>query len=211
VLAPFLGLVLIVAVAMLAAGCGSHGLGLTGGSIPIGTARLQGRAVRADDITRPVANASVVLSVGEASAEARTDSEGRFSFERIAGGTYLCTIVPANGATLRPWSYYFQFPDGARAQLTAGILPSTVDPASIAQVRIVPGHPTVSVGNSVQITAQALDRNGQVMSVRGSLLLVGDLGDMGPDGTLHATKSGSATLVAWAGNSMTIETVTVVP
>ena len=204
------GIVALI-VAMLAAGCGGHILSLTGGSIPIGTANLQGRAVRADDIGKPVANAAVTLSLDSAVAKSHSDQAGTFAFEKVGGATYLCTIEPTPGAGLRQWSYSVRIPDGARAQLMAAVLPSTTDPSDISGVRIVPGSTTMHVGDTLPIRIDALGTGGQVLDVRGSLMMVGDVGDLGTDGTLHATKAGIGVVSAWAGYSFASATITVVP
>jgi hypothetical protein len=192
-------------------GCGGGPLALTGGSIPIGVSRLQGVAVRADDIGRPISGASVVLSRGNQSGNTFTDSEGRFTFERIAGGNYLCTIFPPEGSGVQPWSFNIQFPEGARAQLLARMLPSGADPASIQGVRIVPEGYSLNVGESVRFSAQAFNLANDVLNIRGSLLLVGDVGHFDADGTLVATMPGEAMLVGWAGDHVKTVEVRVVP
>src|SRR5436190_1519352 len=54
----------IAAALVVVIGCGAGGLGLTGGSVPIGTSRLVGVAVRSDSPATPVANAKVTLQTG---------------------------------------------------------------------------------------------------------------------------------------------------
>lgn len=201
----------IAAVGLIVVGCGGRGLGLTGGSIPIGTAQVQGRAFRADDISSPVQSADVTLKAGSQLGRTQTDLDGHFAFEQIAGGTYLCTITPGSGLPLHVWSYSIHFGEGERAQLNAGLLPTTVDPASIAQVRILPEAYTLNVGGTVRFTAEAVNANGQALGIHGSLMVVGDVGDMSTDGTLRATKPGTATLVGWAGSRMTTTQVRVIP
>lgn len=204
-------LFLFIAIFVASTGCGGGGLGLTGGSIPIGVASIQGSAVRADDITKPVSDAVVVLSVGSASGQARTDSTGRFAFQNIAGGKYICTIAPPGVTALRAWDDYFQFADGARVQLNAALLPATFNSSNIDHVSLIPNGANIHVGDKVRFIPHSIDANGLDLHMNGSLLLVGDVGDLDMDGTLHATKAGVASFVAWAGDSLTTATVTVSP
>jgi hypothetical protein len=196
---------------ILAAGCGGRPLALTGGSIPIGAAQLQGKVVRADDIGRPIAGAAVVLARGQASGIRYTDAEGDFSFDNIAGGSYACTIFPPEGSGLQAWTNQLQFPEGERAQLIATMLPTNVNPGSVAQVKIVPNGYSLSVGESVRFTAHALDQANAELNLRGSLLLIGDVGELTQDGTFQATNPGTGSLTGWVGSAVTTAEVKVNP
>jgi hypothetical protein len=203
-------LFLLSALWLLATGCGGP-LALTGGSIPIGRALLQGRIARADDLSRPVSGAAVVLKLDKASGVRYADADGKFEFANIRGGIYACTVFPPEGSGLQAWTNQIQLPEGERAQMLAAMLPSNVNSGSVSEVKIIPNGYTLSVGETVRFTAHAYDHADIEMNLRGSLLLIGDVGELSQDGTFQATKPGHASLVGWVGGAVATAEVSVNP
>jgi hypothetical protein len=171
---------------------------------------LRGLAVRADDPGKAVTDARVTLAVNMLQAESSTDNTGTFSFDGIAPGKYICTIIPTHDS-VRVWSYPIEIPPGGSGQLIAGMLPSSFDPSSISQVRLVPNGYTLNVSESVRFTSQAVDQSGNTLGVNGSFMVGGDVGELDSNGSFHATKVGTATITAWAGNETTSATLQVIP
>jgi hypothetical protein len=193
-------------------GCGG-GLGLTGGSVPIGTSRLAGIAVRGDSLTTPVPNVKVTLQTGSSVATKGTDSSGHFEFSRIAGGGYECTMDSPAGTGLKTgWSWAFDLPEGSAAQLVAALLPASTDSNSVKETDILPAGATMHVGDTVRFVSSSYGEGHSSIAIAPSLLLSGNIGDLSADGTIHATTVGQAKLLSWVnGNDVKVVQINVVP
>ena len=83
-----------VAAALLLAGCGGGGLGLTGGSVPVGGRAVVGVALLPDG--SPAAGSAVAIRSVPAGAllgTSTTDSGGRFTVGNVAADTDLSVVV----------------------------------------------------------------------------------------------------------------------
>lgn len=179
-------------------GCGSGKLGLTGGSIPIGTASLRGIVVRADNTSTAVDGASVVLQRGAQHNDRMTDTGGAFDMGSIGGGAATCTVHPPDSAALRQdWQWDLPIPDGAPAELIVALWPQSFDPAKVNSVTLAPGQYSLRVGQPIKVVASAYDKNGVRLNVMPSLLIVGSAATIAPNGAITATSSGHVTVTAW--------------
>ena len=197
---------------MILTGCGSGKLGLTGGSIPIGTSALQGTVVRADNPSIPVESASVTLAKGSQHDDLATDAHGRFDLRDIAGGTLSMSVQASDSEALRPdWRWDLPLPEGAHAQLIVALWPATFDPNSVTAVMVAPPSYTLRVGDTIRFVATAQDLTGEVLSVMPSLLLVGDSALLASNGAVTGAAPGHATLTAWLHGKTAQADITVIP
>jgi len=203
---------LLATIFMLAAGCGGGPLGLTGGSIPIGTAALRGVVVRADNITQPLEGAVVTLHTGSLHNDATSDSNGRFDVGQFAGGAFTCTVQPPENSDLsKEWSWDFSLSNGVPGQIVISLWPARFDPDSVGNVTMSPAQYTLHVGDSVRLVANAYDKNGAILLVKPSFLLAGTGATIQPDGTVNATALGSITIYAWMAGKMATTNIAVIP
>jgi hypothetical protein len=194
------------------AGCGGGGLSLTGGSVPIGTSKLRGVVVRADDINQPVPGAALTLSVGDKQSTDVSDQAGSFDFGSIVGGQYSCAIEPPSGSGLRDaWVWYFSLPDDTPAQMVAALWPAGFDPNTVKRVSITPDQYTLRVGETIRFVPTAYDSDDQPLSIRPSLLLEGDLGTLAVGGQFTAAKVGQGEIIAWLNGRFAVAQVKVIP
>lgn len=185
--------------AVTAVGCG--GLGITGGSVPIGTSRVRGIVARADNLSQPVVGAQVRLSGAAFASDRTTDAQGAFDFGRVAEGSFRCAITPPEGSGLRPdWSWDYTVPHDTDMFMIAVLLPSGLDPQSVKRISLTPDSPTVRVGETVRFRATAYDQNDQPIATTPSLLLQNETGTLSPDGTFVATRTGRSRLFARIGD-----------
>jgi hypothetical protein len=200
-------------------GC-SSGLSITGGSIPIGTIRLRGVVIRADNITQVVPNTPSSLQLDGNLSRATGNDTGRFDYGFIPGGNFTYTIPPPYGSESgKLWQWQFTLlgkldgsplgvpsVDSTNAQLVATVWPRGFDPATVSSVTLAPNGIRMRVGETVRFVATPLDKNAQAIALAPSLLLEGDIGPLTVDGTFQARKPGVGRLTAWmAGQSLTVE------
>ena len=207
-----LRVVSILITLMTAGGCGGP-QSLTGGSIPIGSSSLLGTVVRADNVSRQVAGVQVTLSMDASHTATRTtDANGQFVFQQIIGGDYACAITPPAGSDLgQNWVWVFNLPDSTRAQIVAAVWPRSFNAYQVNSVALTPTQTTLHVGQSMRFDTSVLNETGQALSMRPSLLLLGDIGDLSADGVLLARTPGHGTLVAWVNGRASTADITVVP
>jgi hypothetical protein len=193
-------------------GCGGTVLSLTGGSVPIGTSRLQGIVVRADNVARPVAGALLTLRRGSNSSQIAADSQGHFDFGPIAGGDMDCAIQPLPGQGLRTgWDWYFHLPENTGAQLIAALPTYAQDLTAVDHVTLSPTQTVLQRGDWTRFIATAYDHNNAALPLTPSLLLRGDVGTLYADGAFQATKPGSASITAWVNGKEVTAQITVQP
>ncbi len=197
---------------VLLLGCGSGPLGLTGGSIPIGTAVLRGVVVRADNITKPVDEANVSLHLGAKHNDSASDPGGKFDLGTVAGGSYSCVVLPPENSDLgKNWNWEFQLAAGVPAQLVAALWPARFDIASVSRVGLAPGSHTLHVGESIRFVATVYGPGGAALNLYPSLLLSGSVATLRTDGTVTATGIGQATLTAWMAGKFYSANISVIP
>jgi hypothetical protein len=195
----------------IVAGCGGR-LSLTGGSVPIGTSKLRGVVVRADDINQTAEGAPVTLSIDDKQSTVTSGQDGTFDFGSIIGGRYACEIDPPVGSGLRNgWVWYFDLPDDTSAQMVAALWPSGFDPNVVTRVTISPDQHTMRVGETIRFVPTAYGEQDQPLSVRPSLMIVGDLGDLAAGGLFTATKAGDGKMIAWVNGKFAFAQVKVIP
>jgi hypothetical protein len=195
----------------LAAGCGGR-LSLTGGSVPIGTSKLRGVVVRADDNNQAVAGAPVTLTIGDRHSTVVSDLSGKFDFGPIIGGEYACEIHPPAGSDLRDdWIWYFNLPDDTPAQMVAALWPAGFNPSVVKRVEITPDQYTMRLGETIRFVPTAYDENDQPLSVRPSLMIQGDLGELAAGGQFTALKVGEGRMIAWVNGKFAVAQVKIIP
>jgi hypothetical protein len=202
---------LLLAMAVVAViGCG--GLGITGGSVPIGTSRVRGIVTRADNLSQAVANAQVRLSVASFSSDRNTDAQGGFDFGRVTDGYFICSITPPVGSSLRgDWSWDYVVPRDTDLYMIATILPSSFNLQTVKRVALTPDNPRIKAGDSVRFQATVYDQNDQPIAVTPSLLLQNETGTLSPDGTFVATRTGKSKLFARIGDRTVGVNIEVIP
>jgi hypothetical protein len=194
-------------------GCGLAS-GFTGGGVPIGKAAVAGRAVAALNSDLPIANASVHLIVvtqtrSVQSFDAVTDAAGAFRFPEIPFDASVATmrvnITPANPG-IRPQSVGFTIASGQRAALIFALVPSSYNISDVSSLNVLPTDPTLETNSAGKITAQALDKQGNVLPLSPTLLLVGDFADVQPDGTFQTLSAGLGIYHAYWYNDLQAST-----
>ena len=193
-------------------GCGSGKLGLTGGSIPIGTAALRGVVVRADNVSRPIDGAQVSLRAGARHNDAASDPNGEFDLGSLAAGSFACVVEPPDNSGLRKgWNWDFPLSDNTPGRLVIALWPSAFDPASVGSVGLSPSSYTLRVGESVRFVAAAYDAAGARLAIAPSLLLTGTGATVAPNGMVLATGPGRLTLTAWVAGRFATANILVIP
>lgn len=204
------GLRLLIGLVSLAVvvGCGGS-LSLTGGSVPIGTSRLKGIVVRADNVLQPVADATLALTLltdksqraTPNASKITTDLQGRFDFGPITGGRFSCAIQPLSltGLDLN-WNWFFELPEGTSAQMIAALWPDWFDPHTVRRVTLAPDVLRLRVGDTVRLIATAYDEDDRAIPLGVSLMVEGDIGTLQIGGLFHAEKAGRGKVRAWMPN-----------
>lgn len=194
------GLLQAICLCAILASCGGP-TALTGGSVPIGTSRLQGIVVRAEDVTRSVPDTQLTLTRNPYQSLRNSDSQGHFDFGNIIDGYFTCAVKPPSGSGLgENWAWRFYLPPNTNAYLVAAIWPSSFDPTSVRRLTLQPGSITLRPGDSVRFISTAYDQNDNPIPLSMSFLLEGDIGTLSPDGTFQATKAGRGRISIWVTN-----------
>jgi len=190
--------------------CGGRN-SLTGGSIPVGRASLKGIVVRAENTNQRVAGATLTLSRDGAVNVAASAADGAFDFGRLAAGRFSCRIDPPVAAFLDEWKWDFDIEDDQAAYLIAALWPKDFNLSTITGVTLAPATASARVGETLAFTLAVVDLSGRPAAIRPSLLLLGDVGELSPDGRLKATRPGTALLVAWLDRHAAVSRITVNP
>ena len=205
--------VCLLAFALLIPGCGNGTgtLSLSGGGFPIGGSRLFGRAVSAIDVTKPIANAKIVVEAtsvtgGTQILEMTADSKGAFEFPRILAGQSGGTLVVS--ASVADNSYQaqrisFQSVAGTPHQALLTLAPAGFDVTQVKTVSLSLASSGIASGNSASLNAKLRDANGMIVNASPTLLYSGNFGTLNDDGTFSvspniAAGSGSVTAY-WNG------------
>jgi len=201
----------MAAVALLAVvGCGGH-LALTGGSIPIGTSRLQGIVVRAENVSIPLSGARLALQSDGKITYRESDPKGRFDFGNVPGGLYLCTVQPGSiSGAGAGWAWFFTLSEDTSGYMICSVWPKLFNTASVDRVVLEPPEVKLKVGESVRFASSAFDKTGKVIPFRPSLLLEGGVGTLSVDGTFYANRRGKARVIAWMAGKAIQSTIEVV-
>ncbi len=180
-------------------GCGSN-LGMTGGSVPVGAARLAAQVV-SSDTSMPVPNAVITVTFGSSSVKTITDGDGRFILPNIAGASYKIAIAPPVGSRLTTaWEWTIPVPDGQHLQLLAELWSNSFDISKVQRVRVQGGDLREHVGEEGRIESHCFDGGNNDLGVHPSLLFTGNFGTLQSNGTIKGLSPGSGTVTAWLNN-----------
>ena len=98
----------------------------------------------------------------------------------------------------------------AVVQTIAGLAPITVEPGPVAQLQIVPAHPTVAAGDTLPLRVTAFDAFHNPTEAEVSWAIEAPLGHM-EQGGLVAEKAGTTDVVARSGEVQAEATVQIQP
>ncbi|MDE2125909.1 MAG: carboxypeptidase regulatory-like domain-containing protein [Armatimonadetes bacterium] len=204
-----------IAVAMLpfvVSGCGGSS-GFTGGSFP---PALVGRVVDATSpVQKPIPGASVVITAVPQSGRAVnlsevTNATGSFYFPRVdlgaATGAVTVSITPPTNA-YRPEQVSFVMQQSINGDLLVCLDPSVGGHTGASLALPVESF---KVGQTASLNAQLLDAAGKAVAVQPTVLALGNLGVVNPDGTFTAIASGSGVVaVFWYALPPVTQAITV--
>lgn len=192
-------------------GCGTH-LALTGGSIPVGTSRLRGIVVRADNVSVALPSVPMALRSGAATIQRVSDAKGLFDFGAVPGGAFSLAIQPGlDGDLSGDWVWSFVLSDNTSAYMTCALWPKSFDARTIDHIALTPSNVTLRVGDSVRFSATAMDKDHQPIPYSPSLLLSSEIGALQADGTFQAARPGQARVVAWMAGKYVQGEIEVLP
>ncbi len=192
-------------------GCGGP-LSITGGSVPIGSARVLGRVVRADNVNSPVAGALVVLAQGAYRSERSTSPDGAFDFGGVKPGPFACSVKPPDGTGLSAtWAWRFELGEAKSAKLVAAVPPKAHEGFVAGNVTVNPPGASIAVGETLRFSAIGYDAAGLPAPFRPAILLEGDVGTLDSDGFFHAVKPGTGLIRAIIGSASAAATIRVTP
>ena len=202
------GIALVVSLHLF--GCGGS-LNLTGGSVPIGTSRLAGVVVHAENVTQVVPGVQMTLTRGAQMARRTADAAGQFDFGAVTDGFYTCTAQTPEAGFGKGWAWPFSLSPHTPAHLVAALWPDWFAPSTIGHVELAPSALTLHVGDRARFVATAYDSQGRAIPLSLSLLLQGNVGEIGPDGSFRAVAPGHARLTTWLPEHVAQAEITVIP
>jgi hypothetical protein len=207
------GFALLACCALLATMVGCGGVNaFTGGGFPIGRAALRGKVVRADSPLTTIPNATVTVAITAEGVNTQplqfvADKDGNFAFPQVPTGRInarLDVTIDPNNADFDTQKLSFIITNGRDESLIASLSPAAFAITQSASLRIMPVSIQIRPQNTVQITAQVLDAQGNALPVSPSLLLDGSIGTIGGDGLFYGTTNGSGAIYAlWYNNLVT--------
>jgi hypothetical protein len=159
---------------------------------------------------KQVVDTPITLTLGTNFERGSTDLSGEFDFGKVIGGEYVLSVTPARGSDLQDvWSWRFVLPVDAVVQLYASVWPQNLDTTTIDTVTLAPPVISLRKGETIRFVAAAKDKDGVALPYAPSLLLVGEVGRLLPEGTFTAEHAGTATLTAWMAGKQTTATIEV--
>ena len=211
---------LIIAVALIAVGCGGgDGGGGGGGGTPppqSGTATLNGQVVAASNTNTIIQGAVVTIRpVGQVAAaqsgerSVNTGADGGFAFTNLPAGTWAVSVTT-------PLSEDFGTA-GARVSLVAdrtttvslAVLPLGL--AAPERINLDPTSATIDLNGRIAYRSQVMGPNGQVYDdIEPTWVVEGRVGEINPDGVFTALSEGNGAVKAYSGNAEKSSTVVVV-
>ena len=187
-------------VPIIVTGCAGNSA-FTGGSFP---PALVGRVVDATSpVQKPIVGATVIITAVPQSGRAinlgeTTDATGSFYFPKVnlgaATGAVTVSITPPTNA------YRSEQVSFVMQQQVNGDLLVSLDPSVGGHTGASLALPVESfkVGQTGSLNAQVLGTDGKPVAVQPTILALGNLGVVNPDGTFTAVASGSgAVAVFW--------------
>lgn len=184
------------------AGCGGGVSFLSGGSVPIGDVggTVYTRARSATDT--PLANATVELHGpnGELVQTTQCDAQGRFLFADVPNGKI--SLISTSGTD----SAQMDVVHTPSKPIQASLLLAAVNP-NVTKLNVhgpqppAPDQPVdVIQGTDASFTVDGEDVNGQIITdVPASWAIVGDIGDVSPEGKFHGKHLGDGDLLVQHG------------
>lgn len=189
----------------LMTGCGNA---LSGGSIPSGKTRVKGKVVPAERPIGSGVHARIQITSTAAGQEpttytATTDDRGAFDIQDIktgeTAGNVQMSITPDDPA-LRANQLSFGVTNRGVVNMLATVPTRSFDVSRGVTIVLDPPNLTLHPGETVRFQAKVLDAAGATLPVTPSLVLNGDFGTPGPDGTFTGTGQGSGFVTAyWYG------------
>ncbi|MGI5819410.1 MAG: carboxypeptidase-like regulatory domain-containing protein [Armatimonadota bacterium] len=198
---------LIIAVALIAAGCGG-GNGQDGGPAPTtGTATLNGQVVSASSTGTLIANA--VVTVEGTGRSAMTGADGGFVITNLPAGERVVSVTTPQSAEYGTASARVALVSNQTKTVSFAVLPLGLQAPE--RILVDPGAATVDMHGRIAYRAQVIGPNNQVLEgIEPTWVVDGGIGQITPEGVFTAHTVGSGNVKAYSGNAQRSASVTVV-
>ncbi len=199
---------LIVAVAIITAGCGGGNDG--GGVIPGpagGTAALTGKVVGADNVATVIANA--VVTVQGTGRSANSDGAGNFTIAGLPSGTFTVLVTTPQSEEYGTATARVPLTDNQATTVSFAVLPLAL--AQPEQILLDPINATLDLNGRLAYRVQVVGPDNQAYEgIEPTWVVGGGIGQITPAGIFTAQTVGSGQVNAFAGNAERTATVVVV-
>ena len=134
-----------------------------------------------------------------------------YLFDNLPAGHYSLKVSIPNSAAYGPFEWAFDLPGDSMVRAVTALWPSSFDSDTVGEVQISPRYITVSPGETVRFFGAATNLMGEQIPYSVSFMLVGDTGELAPQGLFTARRLGKSQLVAWLNGKSAAAEINVVP